>query len=184
MKAGASKNLIYVEVSTHYIVWAINTPIAASDCQNMSTQLHGACTVEPFNLTLTERLFDVLQRAIVEGEIAPGSKISEPELARQQGVCANLPVAEATALLGRADHTGAGATSASQAGLHLETHDAAEDRAALVKLAAWCHRFSPLVGLEEAAAPDTLLLNVTGVTPLFGSEPMFKCKPMRINRIP
>jgi DNA-binding GntR family transcriptional regulator len=36
--------------------------------------------------TLTDRLFDRLQSAIVEGEIASGSKISEPELARQHGV--------------------------------------------------------------------------------------------------
>ncbi|MCU7816277.1 MAG: GntR family transcriptional regulator [Candidatus Thiodiazotropha sp. (ex Lucinoma kastoroae)] len=40
----------------------------------------------PVSITLTDRLFDTLQRAIVEGEIAPGSKISEPELARQHGV--------------------------------------------------------------------------------------------------
>jgi DNA-binding GntR family transcriptional regulator len=37
-------------------------------------------------VTLTDRLFDRLQRAIVEGEIPSGSKISEPELARQHGV--------------------------------------------------------------------------------------------------
>ncbi len=43
-------------------------------------------TTEPLNTTLTERLFDALQRAIVEGEIPQGSKISEPELARQHGV--------------------------------------------------------------------------------------------------
>jgi DNA-binding GntR family transcriptional regulator len=36
--------------------------------------------------TLTDRLFDALQRAIVEGEIPQGSKISEPELARRHGV--------------------------------------------------------------------------------------------------
>ncbi|MCM8854235.1 MAG: GntR family transcriptional regulator [Candidatus Thiodiazotropha sp.] len=41
---------------------------------------------DPVSITLTDRLFDTLQRAIVEGEIAPGSKISEPELARQHGV--------------------------------------------------------------------------------------------------
>jgi DNA-binding GntR family transcriptional regulator len=39
-------------------------------------------TEEPANLTLTERLFDALQRTIVEGGIPQGSKISEPELAR------------------------------------------------------------------------------------------------------
>ncbi|MCU7880664.1 MAG: GntR family transcriptional regulator [Candidatus Thiodiazotropha sp. (ex Lucinoma aequizonata)] len=38
------------------------------------------------SITLTDRLFDTLQCAIVEGEIVPGSKISEPELARQHGV--------------------------------------------------------------------------------------------------
>jgi DNA-binding GntR family transcriptional regulator len=36
--------------------------------------------------TLTDRLFDALQRAIVEGAIPQGGKISEPELARRHGV--------------------------------------------------------------------------------------------------
>jgi len=36
--------------------------------------------------TLTDRLFEALQQAIVEGEIPQGSKISEPELARRYGV--------------------------------------------------------------------------------------------------
>ncbi len=43
-------------------------------------------TAEPVNLTLTDRLFDALQKDIVEGVIPQGSKISEPELARQHGV--------------------------------------------------------------------------------------------------
>jgi DNA-binding GntR family transcriptional regulator len=37
-------------------------------------------------LTLTDRLFEALQQDIVEGNIPQGSKISEPELARQHGV--------------------------------------------------------------------------------------------------
>ncbi|MBW9266383.1 MAG: GntR family transcriptional regulator [Candidatus Thiodiazotropha sp. (ex. Lucinisca nassula)] len=41
---------------------------------------------DPITITLTDRLFDTIQRAIVEGEIPSGSKISEPELARQHGV--------------------------------------------------------------------------------------------------
>jgi DNA-binding GntR family transcriptional regulator len=45
-----------------------------------------ANSTETVNMTLTDRLFDALQRAIVEGEIPQGSKISEPELARQHGV--------------------------------------------------------------------------------------------------
>jgi len=36
--------------------------------------------------TLTDRLFEALQQAIVEGDIPQGSKISEPELARRYGV--------------------------------------------------------------------------------------------------
>ena len=43
-------------------------------------------TPDPVSITLTDRLFDSLQRAIVEGEIPSGSKISEPELARQYSV--------------------------------------------------------------------------------------------------
>ncbi|MES9853756.1 MAG: GntR family transcriptional regulator [Candidatus Thiodiazotropha sp. L084R] len=50
--------------------------------QNQSTKNSD----DTLNITLTDRLFDSLQRAIVEGEIPQGSKISEPELARQHGV--------------------------------------------------------------------------------------------------
>ena len=42
-----------------------------------------------------------------------------------------------------------------------------EDRAFLVRLAAWCERFTPLVALD---APDGLLLDVTGGAHLFGGE--------------
>lgn len=37
-------------------------------------------------LTIADRVFDLLREAIVEGDIAPGSKISEPELARIYGI--------------------------------------------------------------------------------------------------
>lgn len=43
-------------------------------------------STDSVSITLTDRLFDTLQRAIVEGEIPSGSKISEPELARQHSV--------------------------------------------------------------------------------------------------
>ena len=36
--------------------------------------------------TIADRVFGELQQAIVEGRIAPGSKISEPELSRRHGV--------------------------------------------------------------------------------------------------
>lgn len=64
-----------------------------------------------------------------------------------------MPLAEATAL----------------AGAHLEEHDPEADRAALAQLAVWCEQFSPIVGLED---PDNLLLDVTGLGPLFGGEPI------------
>ena len=38
------------------------------------------------------------------------------------------------------------------------------------KLADWCGRFSPVVGIEEAAAPESLLLDITGLDALFGGE--------------
>jgi protein ImuB len=37
-------------------------------------------------------------------------------------------------------------------------------------LAAWCGRFSPIVGIEASVPPGSLLLDVTGLEPLFGSE--------------
>src|SRR5262249_17384907 len=40
----------------------------------------------------------------------------------------------------------------------------------LRKLARWCRRYSPLGGLAEAELLDTLALDVTGCTHLFGGE--------------
>jgi protein ImuB len=54
--------------------------------------------------------------------------------------------------------------------LHLEPIDPAADRLAIDELAEWCHQFSPTVGLEEAAAPESLLLDATGLGRLFGGE--------------
>src|SRR5262245_47866112 len=67
------------------------------------------------------------------------------------GIKPGMPLAEASGL----------------ASAHLEEHDPAADRAALEQLAAWCEQFSPVVGLEE---PDNLLLDITGLGPLFGDE--------------
>ncbi len=40
----------------------------------------------------------------------------------------------------------------------------------LEKIAHWCRQFSPLVGLEDAEMPGSLLLDVTGLGPFFGGE--------------
>lgn len=44
------------------------------------------------------------------------------------------------------------------------------DVTALKKLARWCRRYSPIVGLEEADQPEALLLDITGCAHLFGGE--------------
>jgi DNA-binding GntR family transcriptional regulator len=62
--------------------------------------------------TLSENVFRRIQAAIVKGEIAPGSKISEPELARTYGISRG-PLREAIhrlegqRLLVRVPHVGA-----------------------------------------------------------------------------
>jgi DNA-binding GntR family transcriptional regulator len=68
--------------------------------------------------TLTDQIFQKIQTAIVSGEIAPGSKISEPELARIYGISRG-PLREAIhrlegqKLLERTAHVGARVVSLS-----------------------------------------------------------------------
>ncbi|RMQ43179.1 GntR family transcriptional regulator [Pseudomonas cichorii] len=70
--------------------------------------------------TLSENVFRRIQAAIVKGEIAPGSKISEPELARTYGISRG-PLREAIhrlegqRLLVRIPHVGARVVSLSHA---------------------------------------------------------------------
>lgn len=72
--------------------------------------------------TLSEHVFRRIQAAIVKGEIAPGSKISEPELARTYGISRG-PLREAIhrlegqRLLVRVPHVGARVVSLSHAEL-------------------------------------------------------------------
>lgn len=79
-----------------------------------------------------------------------------------------MPLAEATALAALAQ--GALMQTRRGQGLHLELADPAADRTELVRLAQWCQRFSPTVGLEESSAPESLLLDITGLAPLVGGE--------------
>ncbi len=48
----------------------------------MLGQLEAPVAMQDESETLSENVFRRIQAAIVKGEIAPGSKISEPELAR------------------------------------------------------------------------------------------------------
>lgn len=54
--------------------------------------------------------------------------------------------------------------------LHRERYDPAADRKSLEKLAGWCDRFSPTVGIEDNKSPETLLLDATNLAQLFGGE--------------
>src|SRR6185312_13002086 len=65
------------------------------------------------------------------------------------------PVAEAVAV----DHR-----------LKTVAYDPEGDLHALRRLADWAVRFSPIVALEDAPAPQSLLLDVSGSAPLFGGE--------------
>ncbi|MFT4100884.1 MAG: GntR family transcriptional regulator [Burkholderiaceae bacterium] len=83
---------------------------------NQVLTLPGATPVD--SGTLSEQIFRTLQSAIVTGRIAPGSKISEPELARQHGVSRGplreaLHRLEGQKLLVRVPHVGARVVSLS-----------------------------------------------------------------------
>jgi hypothetical protein len=82
-----------------------------------------------------------------------------------------MPLAEAIARSGEEDQ--------SSPPPHLELHDPLSDRLALERLAQWCGQFSPIVGLEQVQRPDTLLLDVTGIAPLFGGEDAFRQRVLR-----
>lgn len=76
--------------------------------------------------------------------------------AKRLGVRPGMPLSEATSI--------------SRHNLHFEPHDAHADAVALRRLAVLCEKFSPVVGIEEGDAPECLLLDVTGLGHLFGSE--------------
>lgn len=76
-------------------------------------------SLPPESETLTEQVLRQLQAAIVKGEIAPGAKISEPELARAYGISRGplreaLHRLEGQKLLVRVPHVGARVVSLSR----------------------------------------------------------------------
>jgi len=96
-----------------------------SNCQcvdNVMEDLAETQVVGEESGTLSEHVFRRIQSAIVRGEIAPGSKISEPELARAYGISRG-PLREAIhrlegqRLLVRIPHVGARVVSLSHAEL-------------------------------------------------------------------
>ena len=79
-----------------------------------------------------------------------------------------MPLSESMALGNQYDDSSRSASKRTP--FHIDSHDPFEDRKTLEEIAAWCHRFSPLVGLAEEDPVETLLLDVTGIAPLFGGE--------------
>ncbi len=54
--------------------------------------------------------------------------------------------------------------------VHVEPYDPVADRQALEALAQGCFQFSPVVGLEDSPAPESLFVELDGLAHLFGSE--------------
>jgi protein ImuB len=77
------------------------------------------------------------------------------DTAAAQGVHISMPAAEAQAL---------------ERDLTIVPRDSVADRRALEKLAQACERFTPCVALEEGDEPDSLLLDVSNLEHLWGSE--------------
>jgi protein ImuB len=86
-----------------------------------------------------------------------------------------MPTAEAMAILAQIkhDHPVTCPSILPEQRNSIELYDPLADRKALQQLAQWCHRYSPTAGLEEAEAPETLLLDATNLAPLYGSEEVF-----------
>jgi len=81
-----------------------------------------------------------------------------------------MPWVEARSLVQIGAAQSQGMESAPSAAPWFIDHDAAADRAVLMEIARRCHRFAPRVGIEDADAPESLLLDVTGVVDWFGGE--------------
>ena len=76
-------------------------------------------------------------------------------LAARAGVRSEMPVAEARAIEPR---------------IIVQEHEPEADRHALHELAQWADRFSPIVGLEEDPAAQSLLIDITGCASCFHGE--------------
>lgn len=76
----------------------------------------------------------------------------------RRGIAVGMPLAEALSLVHGRDS------------VTVEPVQPEADRIALEELALRCEPYSPCVGLEEAASPHGLLLDITGIAHFFGGE--------------
>jgi len=77
------------------------------------------------------------------------------ELAAARGIHGDMPVAEAKSLVSN---------------LAIARYEPAADRQTLEELAEACEQFSPCVALEEGDAPESLLMDISNLEHLWGSE--------------
>lgn len=75
--------------------------------------------------------------------------------ASRHGIRPGMPLAEAVTI---------------DPAVHAVDEDPARDAQALQSLMKWAERYSPLLGLEEAAHPSSLLLDISGCAPCFRGE--------------
>jgi protein ImuB len=102
---------------------------------------------------------------VLETPAVRGSSVAAcSRAAVARGVRVGMPLAEAQALAGE---------------LAIEPYDPAADAAELRRLAAACEQFSPAVALEAGGEPESLLLDVTNLTHLLGTEPELVAKVER-----
>lgn len=100
------------------------------------------------------------------------------QTAYARGVRPGLPLAEARSLAApvsrpqTAGRSGKQAESApvAPAAICFSEWDGGQDRQELTDLSELVRRFAPVVGLDDMPLPDSLLLDITGCAPLFGSE--------------
>lgn len=116
-------------------------------------------------------------------EIFPSARsgptiIAVCQTAYGRGVRPGLPLAEARSLAApitrprTPGRSGKQAESPSVAPVEIcfSEWDGVQDRQELTDLSELVRRFAPVVGLDDMPLPDSLLLDITGCAPLFGSE--------------
>lgn len=81
-----------------------------------------------------------------------------------------MSLAEAEALVERPPSNSDGQQNAAMHETAFQAADANADAAGLRQLSLACERFTPQFGIEESDSPESLLLDVTGCTHLFGGE--------------
>lgn len=94
----------------------------------------------------------------------------------QKGIRIGMPFAEAKSLARspvsnrKVSHCHSSFSVRHDGSVRFEWHNPQADRMALMEIAQWCEKFSPVVGLEAGEQPSSLLFEVTGLAALFGDE--------------